>query len=545
VTTDVAAARPLVVPERTTDEPVAHLAPAGPPARRLRLDPRSALLLTGALALVGAVHAIGTHGAPGLVDDEGTYVAQAWAVLTRGTLSHYTYWYDHPPLGWIQVAGWSALVGGFHQALAVARARDFMVVASVVGAALLYVLARRLGFARVSAAGAVLLFGLSPLAVAEQRLVLLDNLAVVWLLGALVLAASPARRLWAFAASGACLAVAVLTKETFLLVAPAVVWLVCQRVDARTRRFCLTAFTTTFVLGVSLYPLFAALKGELVPSAHRVSLVDGIRFQLLDRPGSGSVFDATSAAHHTVTGWLHLDPWLVLVGVALIPAAFAVRRLRAFAVGLAVLAGIVLLHGYLPGPFVIAALPLAALVIAGVADTLWTTTPATGEDHRLPPRRRIAAGRLVVLLALVVASGLVAPHWASSDETLMTTDQLAPVRASEYWLAQHLSHHATLIVDDTLWVDLVEHGFAPTHVVWYQKLDFTQNIDPSVTRRFPQGWRNFDDIVSTPVLRTNLAAFPTGMRDVRTALAHSRVLARFGFGANAVEVRAVDHAGRS
>ena len=543
MTTDVDVAPTLVTPERTLDEPVAAPAPAGPSARRPRIDPRSALLLTGALALVGAVHAIGAHGAPGLVDDEGTYVAQAWAVLTRGALSHYTYWYDHPPLGWIQIAGWSALVGGFHQALAVARARDFMVVASIVGAALLYVLARRLGFGRVTAAGAVLLFGLSPLAVAEQRLVLLDNLAVVWLLGALVLAASPARRLWAFAASGACLAAAVLTKETFLLLAPAVVWLVCQRVDARTRRFCLTAFTTTFVLGVSLYPLFAALKGELVPSAHRVSLVDGIRFQLLDRPGSGSVLDATSAAHHTVTGWLHLDPWLLLVGVALIPAAFAVRRLRAFAVGLAVLGGVVLLHGYLPGPFVIAALPLAALVIAGIADTLWAATPAT--DAASPPRRRLAAGRLVVLLALVVASGLVAPHWASGDEALMTTDQLAHVRSSEQWLEQHLSHHATVIVDDTLWVDLVEHGFAPVRVVWFQKLDFTQNIDPSVTRRFPQGWRDFDDIVSTPVLRTNLAAFPGGMRDVRAALAHSRVLARFGSGANLVEVRAVEHARRS
>ena len=36
-------------------------------------------------------------------DDEGTYTSQAFSVLEDGRLAPYTYWYDHPPLGWIQL----------------------------------------------------------------------------------------------------------------------------------------------------------------------------------------------------------------------------------------------------------------------------------------------------------------------------------------------------------------------------------------------------------------------------------------------------------
>ena len=43
-------------------------------------------------------------GFPTASDDEGTYLAQAWAVREGLGLAHYTYWYDHPPLAWIQLA---------------------------------------------------------------------------------------------------------------------------------------------------------------------------------------------------------------------------------------------------------------------------------------------------------------------------------------------------------------------------------------------------------------------------------------------------------
>ncbi len=46
--------------------------------------------------------------------DEGTYMSQAWALLHLGKLAPYTYWYDHAPGGWVQIALWSLLTGGFY-----------------------------------------------------------------------------------------------------------------------------------------------------------------------------------------------------------------------------------------------------------------------------------------------------------------------------------------------------------------------------------------------------------------------------------------------
>ena len=74
------------------------------PPQRLRSS-RPDLLLCGAL-LVAILVVQGWNIAdyPTLSDDEGTYLAQAWAVQQGRGLAHYTYWYDHPPLGWIQIA---------------------------------------------------------------------------------------------------------------------------------------------------------------------------------------------------------------------------------------------------------------------------------------------------------------------------------------------------------------------------------------------------------------------------------------------------------
>ena len=88
------------------------------------------------------VHVVGMYAAPTLVDDEGTYTAQAWAIEHWHTLAHYTYWYDHPPVGWIQIAGWTWLTDAFDRnGLSAMAGREAMAVAKVVSLGLLFVLA--------------------------------------------------------------------------------------------------------------------------------------------------------------------------------------------------------------------------------------------------------------------------------------------------------------------------------------------------------------------------------------------------------------------
>src|SRR5574340_720944 len=65
-----------------------------------------------ALSLVmGAVsHGYNLFQYPLYITDEGIYMEQAWSVLRLGTLSPYTYFYDHAPAGWLAIAAWVDLL---------------------------------------------------------------------------------------------------------------------------------------------------------------------------------------------------------------------------------------------------------------------------------------------------------------------------------------------------------------------------------------------------------------------------------------------------
>lgn len=485
------------------------------------------------LVIVGLVLGIGITRYPALADDEGTYVAQAWA-LGHGALSHYTYWYDHPPLGWIQLAFvrtvLASLLGSYGS---VAAARIMMLVPALASAGLLYALARRLGIRRGFAAVAVLLFALSPLAVSIVRQVYLDNIATPWILAAFVFAASSRSYLWDYAGAGICFAVAILSKETSLLALPGLVLAVHQGADRRTRAFCLTAFGILLILAAAEYPLYALLKGELFAGKGHVSLVDAIHFQLSGRASTGSVFASGSLSHLLVNSWLALDPWLVGLGVAFTVPAIFIRRLRPHAVTLAVFTLMALRSGYLPQPYVIALLPFCALLIAGVADELWGGGLRTWD-------RSIVVRRAAVVVAAIVFALTTLPGWYRGDSTAMHSNQTSVEEAAERWVVRHVDHRARVLIDDTFYVDLVQAGFAPQYgAVWFEKLDFPTNVDPAVVRVLPRGWRAFDYVVSTSVIRSALQENPNSFQQVRLALQHSRLVMSFGSGGGVVEVRRV------
>ena len=186
-------------------------------------------------------------------------------------------------------------------------------------------------------------------------------------IAAFVLAWDPRRRLWAFAGSGACFAFTVLCKETTLVLMPAVLFAVVQNADRRTRAYCATLFAAAFALVGGFYPLYATLKGELLPGPGHVSLLGYAFVQLYTRKASGSVFNAQSLAttHQVVLHWLNLDPWLLLAALALLPIALLRRSTRAIAIALLIQMAIVLKPGYLPNMYVVGMLPFAALVVPG------------------------------------------------------------------------------------------------------------------------------------------------------------------------------------
>ncbi|MEW1836295.1 hypothetical protein [Microbacterium sp. NPDC079995] len=485
--------------------------------------------LVPALVVGIVVNVVNLGGSPQRIDDEGTYTAQAWAIGNLGELTHYTYWYDHPPLGWIQIAGYVGLTGGWDRyEVAVIAAREAMIVATAIAAILLWVIVRRIGFARPTASVAAAVFLLSPLAVQFHRQVYLDNIATAWLLAAIFLAMSRHKQLLGYIGAAAAFGVAVLTKETYLLALPLLVWFMWRGADKTTRRYTLSVSAAVLALFGLTYVAFALVKGEVMPGAGRVSLFEGLTFQLASREGSGSLFDPDSLMSRTVGMWWQLDSILIVAALAAAIAALFVARLRAWAITLLALTAFMFRGGYLPVPYVIIMLPLAAIVVAGVGQVAVELLRGRGSRHSIVVR---AAGGVLAAgtVAALVAAG---PLWATQLRGFLLADLDRPLRDAEQWMADNAASDARMLVDDAMWVDLVERGFVRENVVWYYKAD----TDSDVQALAPEGWRDYDYVVTTDSMRT----FPTEFPTVRQAIDNSVVVATFGEGAQMVEVRYVD-----
>ncbi|MBR8643510.1 glycosyltransferase family 39 protein [Streptomyces tuirus] len=511
------------------------------PPSRLRSS-RPDLLLCGVL-LVAILVVQGWNIAdyPALSDDEGTYLAQAWSVQQGNGLAHYTYWYDHPPLGWIQIAllTWiPALISP--ESMTVGTMRAAMLVISGISAVLVYVLGRRLALPRWAAGLGMVFFGLSPLSVVLQREIFLDNLAVMWTLLAFTLAASPSRHLWHHFGAGIAAATAVLTKETMLVVLPALFLTMWRHSHQDTRKFALTGAVTACALIGFSYPLFALLKGELLPGAGHVSLWDGVKYQMT-RPGSGFILDQGSGSWGVLQSWLYYDKILPLGGLAgalllLLTWRWSVtaRALAGPALAVAIFAALALRpNGYLPAMYVIQALPFLALVLAGGTASIAHAVLSRWRSEA--EKRYVSVGRYGLAAVLALAAGAyVLPHWYDGARTAVTTDANAPYKAASKWLATEVENpeRTRVLVDDALWLDLVHQGYEPgLGVIWFYKAD----LDPAVTKTMPRGWKDLDYVVASPTVRRDAADLP----NVKAAMEHSDPVATFGTGEDRIEIRQI------
>ena len=481
---------------------------------------RTVLLSLGVpLALVTVATAWNLQGWPGRVDeDEGTYVAEAWALISEHHLAPYTYWYDHPPLGWAQLAGYIWLTDGFARyASSIEVGREFMLLVTVASSVLVYLLCRRLRFRPASAGITVALFGLSPLAVYYHRMVSLDNIGTLWLLAAMVAATSGRRSLSAAFWAGTFSAVAVLSKETIAILLPVVFWLIWQHSQQRTRKWRLAVCSVTMGLLTAFYPLFAVLRGELLPGPGHVSLLWAAWWQLFGRAGSGFLLSDGTAANGLLTLWLGTDRWLLFCGLAATLPGLFTRRLRPLALGLLLPTAMALTGGYLPYFYVTAMLPFAALLIGGVADTLWNPV----RSELLEWVRRMAA-----ITAGIAGVLLVVPQWGSALVRQAGEYGATSALRATAWVEAHVPRRDVVVVDDYLWLDLKRAGMNP---LWEQKMA----SDAESQGALSDGWRSVSYVVVTGQIIGTLATLPI----LQQAIDHSVPVAGFGDG---IVVRRVD-----
>jgi hypothetical protein len=488
--------------------------------------------------VVGAAMAWNLQGYPGRVnDDEGTYMARAWAMIYQHHLANYTYFWDHPFLGWATIAGWALLTDGFHRDLrAVMVGRELMWITTLVSCALVYGLSRRLSMNRFFACVAVLGFGLSPVGIFYHRMVSLDNLATLWALVAFLLATSRRRSLTAAVCSGGSLALATWSKETIALLLPAVLWSLGQQLGEQSagtraarqiRRKYIRAFLVVYGGIVALYPLLAVVKGELLPGPGHVSLLGELHYQLVGRQSTGSLLDVHSATFYQARQWVTLDPWLTLGSMAALAGGLALRRYRPVAVAVGIQVLYMIKGGYVPYAFVTGMLPFAAILIAGLLDWCWSQGR---------PGRGQAWPRLPVLAAGAACAFLVLPDWGRALVAQSKASGFAAEDAAVAWITTHVPPGDVVVCDDYLWPDVKMHTKATPVYLW------TVNYDPAVMREIlPDGYRDISYLVLDPSSSQTKTALP-GRPTLEAALRHSLMIEEFG-GIDVYKVTATPHPG--
>lgn len=474
---------------------------------------------------VAALHVLSINGTR-FTADEGTYYSQALSFITDGSLSPYTYWYDHPPVGWIQLAPFIGLAKLLLSSWAPAIVgRAIMVVFAAATATLIYAVGRSLRLSRPAALAATLLWGLSPLAAQMSGQLFLDNVGMPWLLASLWLVLNRRRDIFLHLLAGVTLAVAVLTKETYVLALPGIGLALVTSAHRSNRVFSLVGFAFAFTTTCLLYPLLAINRGELLPGKGHVSLWDGIVWQLGSRDGSGLPFTPGTDANMMLGGWLSVDPVLPVVGVLACALSLVVPRLRPVGVVAAVMIVVAVRpSGYLPAMYILGLLPFFALAIAGLLD-------AAVARLRRPAVRSV----LGLVLACSVAASLAGP-WLPGWRSALTTDQNVTHRQTVDAVTRTIPPDAAIITDDVLWNDLVAAGRDAdgwSGPIWFPKYE----LDPvGGHKNGVDGWRDVDYVVSTNAMRSTL----DDSRPMRELHAHSVVVERIGTGGDRIDIRRVE-----
>lgn len=435
------------------------------------------LIVAFVLLFATIVFATGLFAYPRYSNDEGIYMSQAWAVLHEHKLSPYTYWYDHAPLGWIIIAGWLAITGGIKTfGFSINSGRAFMLVVHVLSVFLLMVLAERLTRKRIAGYVSGLIFAASPLVTFYGRQVLLDNIMVVLLLASLVFLVREERGLGSTILSAVLFAASVLSKETAIVFLPVLVGIAWWRASSR-RTLHVGVWVSIVILLLSLYPVFAVVKGEFLPNGDttHVTFVDAVLFQL-HRQG-GPIWDPSSPFRTSLADWWELDPILIAMAgaclVALLIASLRSKPARAAWLLLAFPVAFLARGGLVIEFYVLAAAPFIAL---GFAVLLAEVLGAARS-------RALAIVTMVLVAGIVVVMAVPLSMSVRTDQSLYTSNQTGVQRQAIEDIIHNGTASQAYLINAYGLTDILAANISPVtgpEVEWYVKVE----TDKTVQQRF-------------------------------------------------------------
>lgn len=482
------------------------------------------LALTALVILATSVSVWNLNGAPAYQEDEGTYTSQAFSVL-EGRLAPYTYWYDHPPLGWIQLGAlaWIPHALGVGDGTIIGSTRYVIPVFFIFTTIMIFKISRRVGLQLPLAVVTVVIFILSPLSLVLGRQIYLDNIGVPWLLLAFYLALSRKRALWHHIGAGIFFAVSVLSKETLAIFGPALLLVLLNRPAWSNRIFSVVGFLSFGGMMLLIYPLLALLRSELLDGEGHVSLQSALSYQFLERSGSGSIFEAGSSRAELLEGWFYFDQYLIVAGVVGAVLCLFRRNLQWIFVAVASFATPVIAgQGYLPAMYVLGVLPFLSLAVGGGLSVLWGLTLEKWV------KRRGTAGRTVgrTVASLVICSGLLfmsIPQWFEQDRVLLTSQQNTDWRQALQWTKDNVSRDDVVLAPYSMWQDLKSSGWpGPWAVIVTEKID----LDSQFLVEHPEGTAAVDWIIVGPIVVDNVKNLD--LTQVGELIENSHPVATFG-----------------
>ena len=277
-------------------------------------------IIATVLLISGISHGYNMFNFPYYENDEGVYMSQAWSLLTQGKLAPYTYRYDHAPAGWMLIALWVKLTGGFFTfGTSINSGRVLMLLLHLGTTFLLFYITEKFSKSMLAAILAVIIFSWSPLGIYFQRRVLLDNIMIFWVFLSLALLVKDRLKLSHIILSGVVFGIAVLTKENAIFFIPTFMYAVYSRAHLYHRSFAVFNWLAVSVLIISFYLLYALFNNELFPAAIvngkplHVSLISALHEQV-GRGASYPFWDSRSDFYYNLQKWLSRDSLSILMG---------------------------------------------------------------------------------------------------------------------------------------------------------------------------------------------------------------------------------------
>jgi endo-1,4-beta-D-glucanase Y/4-amino-4-deoxy-L-arabinose transferase-like glycosyltransferase len=450
------------------------------------------VLLVVSLLVAGGLHGFNMLYYPYFESDEGTYLSQAASVAQDGQLAPYTYWYDHPPLGWLTIAAVTTLWGGdwnlFGSPLYTARFVMFLL--HLIQVALLYFIVTRVTRSPWLGFTATLLFAVTPLATYFQRRILLDNLMVTWLMLSIAILYVREIKMRHVIMSGVFFGCAVLTKITAVMFGPAFLYLLIAANWNIHRGFRTLGWLITSIGIFSTWILYSIIKTEFLPSptGEKVSLLGGILFQLTRESGT-HFWEQGSSIRTNMESWLVLDEMALYMVVAGVIAAIVLtvfeKRYRFFGIATILYVLFLIRGGIVFNFYILPLLPFIAISIVASMELVYRTVPAKFTGKKL-----ISTLFLVLFIGSFIAFFIPGIHrYLTVDET---TNQMEALR----WIKNNLPEDAFILMDVYGMTELRDPNFVNEKIFrnadWYFKV----SKDPAIRfEKYRDDWRNFDYVL--------------------------------------------------